>query len=290
MPERLWYKGIKGKACCQKQFYWLALLSSEQKNGTITIQIYNSTTNWRSVRRKKTPRKSTGKTDYANFATLDHSLQQFRISMLNLKGKLMIQGCSFGNFITVPDLELVRQLDINPQIVHRTIVAQQSVHSNMIRKSCATNIKAAAYLSAQCCTACSKKTYFAAILTANAHLIRAHHRFAIDSNYATINERLSACYDKRICAGSRHVMQYQPNVIENGQFVAIQWAWLVLLYLWYNTSSDEHAHNQSISSRLLRLVRAPIKASVFPNGSRSYHEKGPSLPLIQKIPFVTFQI
>ena len=59
-----------------------------------------------------------------------------------------------------------------------------------------------------------------------------------------------------------------PNKIEDGQFVIIQWAWLVLLYLWYNTSSDEHAHDQSISSRLLRLVHAPIKASVFSNGSR----------------------
>ena len=55
MPERLWYKGIKGKACCQKLFYWLVLPSSEQKNGTITIQINNSTTNWKSVLRKKTP-------------------------------------------------------------------------------------------------------------------------------------------------------------------------------------------------------------------------------------------
>ena len=63
-------------------------------------------------------------------------------------------------------------------------------------------------------------------------------------------------------------MRDQPNVIEDGQFVIIQWAWLVLLYLWYNTSSDEHAHDQSISSRLLRLVHAPIKASVFSNGSR----------------------
>jgi hypothetical protein len=106
-----------------------------------------------------------------------------------------------------------------------------------------------------------------AVSTANAHLIRAH-RLVIDSNYATINERLSACYDKCICAGSRHMMRDQPNVIEDGQFVIIQWAWLVLLYLWYNTSSVEHAHDQSISSRLLRLVHAPIKASVFSNGSR----------------------
>ena len=59
-----------------------------------------------------------------------------------------------------------------------------------------------------------------------------------------------------------------PNAIEDGQFVTIQWAWFVLLYLWYNTSSDNHAHDQSASSRLLRLVHAPIKASVFSNGSR----------------------
>jgi hypothetical protein len=271
MPERLWYKGIKGKACCQKLFYWLVLPSSEQKNGTITIQIYNSTTHWRSVRRKKTPRKSTGKTDYANFATLDHSLHQCRISMLNIKGKLMFQrfqnGCSFGNFITVPDLGLVRQLNLNLQIVHRTIVAQHSAHSKLICKSCATNIESAANLSHQCCIFYSKEKYFATKSTANAHLIRAHHRFAIDSNYATINERLS-CYDKCICAGLRYKMQDQPNAIEDSQFVTIQWAWLVLLYLWYNTSSHNHAHDQSISSRLLRLVHAPIEASVFSNGSR----------------------
>ena len=176
-------------------------------------------------------------------------------------------GCSFGNFITVPDLELVRQLDINLQIVLRTNVAQQSVHSKLIRKSCATNIKAAANLNHQCCISYSKEKYFATMSTANAHLIRAHHRFAIDSNYATINERLSWCYDKCICAGSRHMMQ-DPNAIEDGQFVTIQWDWFVLLYLWYNTSSGNHAHDQSVSSRLLRLVHAPIKASVFSNGSR----------------------
>ena len=48
----------------------------------------------------------------------------------------------------------------------------------------------------------------------------------------------------------------------------ITWAWFVILYLCTNMSSVVHAINQNMSSRLLRLVHAPIKASVFSNGSR----------------------
>ena len=48
----------------------------------------------------------------------------------------------------------------------------------------------------------------------------------------------------------------------------ITWAWFVILYLCTNMSSVVHAINQNMSSGLLRLVHAPIKASVFSNGSR----------------------
>ena len=91
------------------------------------------------------------------------------------------------------------------------------------------------------------------------------HCFANNRNMS-INARLS-CYDKCICAkATRHMIRDQSTKVQDGQFGIIPWAWLVLLYLWYSISSDEHALDQSVSSRLLRLVHALIKACVFING------------------------
>ena len=39
MSETLWYKGIKGKACCQKLFYWLVLFSLEQKITQLSFRL-----------------------------------------------------------------------------------------------------------------------------------------------------------------------------------------------------------------------------------------------------------
>ena len=81
--------------------------------------------------RKKTPRKLLDMTDDTTFASLAHSLLRFRISMLNLERKSSLEAiqndCSFIRFITVSDLQLIQRLDLNPQIVYRTIAAHQSV-------------------------------------------------------------------------------------------------------------------------------------------------------------------
>ena len=144
------------------------MLQSAPQNGIIKAHLAK----WKPVRRrnKKTPQKSTGKTDYANFASLAQSLVQFQISMLDIERRSVLQaiqnGCSFSNFITVPDLELVQRLKLNPKIVHRTILTHQSVRSKLFCKSCATNIEAAAKSSHQCCFPHSKEKHFAVISTA----------------------------------------------------------------------------------------------------------------------------
>ena len=88
--------------------YWRIVLRSAPQKGIIEAHLAK----WKPVRRrkKKTPRKLTGKTDYANFASLAQFLIQFQISMLNIKRRPVLQaiqnGCSLSNFITVPDREL----------------------------------------------------------------------------------------------------------------------------------------------------------------------------------------
>ena len=50
--------------------------------------------------------------------------------------------CSSSNRSLAFDLHIVRQLNLNPRIVHCTICAQQSVHSKLICKLRTTNIEA----------------------------------------------------------------------------------------------------------------------------------------------------
>ena len=139
-PKTCWSDSTKGKALFQRLFDWLTKLFSMQQDGIIYARLVHIC--------KKTPRKSLDMTEDTTSASLAHSLLCFRISMLNLERKSALEAiqndCSFIRFITVSNLQLVRQLNLILQIVHHTIVAQQSVHSKLIRKSCATNIKAAA--------------------------------------------------------------------------------------------------------------------------------------------------
>jgi hypothetical protein len=139
IPETLWYKGIKGNALCQRLFYWLVSLRTAPQDGITNVKLGQIIAKWKSVRRKKTPRKSTGMTDYANFAFLAQSLIQFQISTLNIKRRPVLQaienGCSFSNFITAPDLVLVQRLKLNPKIVHRTILT----HHRVYETSCFAN-------------------------------------------------------------------------------------------------------------------------------------------------------
>jgi len=90
IPETLWYKGIKGNALCQRLFYWLVSLRTAPQDGITNDKLGQFIAKWKSVRRKKTPRKSSGKTDYANFASLAQSLIQFQISTLNIKRSRMV--------------------------------------------------------------------------------------------------------------------------------------------------------------------------------------------------------
>ena len=156
---------------------------------------------------------------------------------------------------------------LNPNIMQHLNLAQQIVHTMANAKTRAANNAAAAYSSHHFRIFYSNENYLAAMSTANAHLIRAH-RFVVDENHATINERFSSCYyDECICAGSRHMMQDQLNAL-SGHFVPILSAWL-FLYLGHNTNSDEDTTNgsQHVTSRLTSRRRT---SSIIIKGSRIF--------------------
>ena len=269
MHKTCWSESNNDKAFCQRLVDWLTKSLSMQQDITIYARLVHIC--------KKTPRKMLDMTEDTTFASLAHSLLLFRISMLNLERKPALEAiqndCSFIKFITVSDLQLVRRfnLNLNPRIGHRTIVAQQSVHSKLIRKSCTTSIEASAKSSHQICIFHSNENYLAAMSTANAHFIRAHG-FVVDENHTTINERFSSCYDECICAGSRHMMQDQLNAL-SGHFVPILSAWL-FLYLAPNMNSGEDTTKGSlhVTSRLIPTPRLQA-SSIIIKGSRIFTRK-----------------
>ena len=141
-------------------------------------------------------------------------------------------------------------------------LAQQIVHTMAHAKTRAANNVAAAYSSHHFRIFYANEDYLAAMSTANAHLIRAH-RFVVNENHATINERLSSCYyDECIYAGSRHMMQDHLNALIGHFIVILMAAWLIFPNPTKHAGSYFISINQSRPSRLPRLMHAPMTAYV----------------------------
>jgi hypothetical protein len=246
MPETLWYEDKQGKARCQKLFYWLIkLFSMQHQDDTLsntaseTHTISTSTANLVSQGLASTSDRERETTTSSSTQPLFRSL----VSMFNLKTSCKLLDAQKNEYSNTFVLIL------NPNIIQHLNLAQRIVHTMANAKTRAFNNAAAAYSSQHLRIFHSNENYLAAMSTANAHFIRAH-RFVVNKNHTTINERFSSCYDECICAGSRHMIQDQLNAL-SGHFVPILLAWL-FLYLVHNMNSGEDTTkgSQHVTSRL----------------------------------------
>ena len=233
MPETLWYESTKGKARCQTLFYWLIkLFSMQHQDATLsntaseTHTISTSTANLVSQGLASTSDREGESTTPSSTQPLFRSL----VSMFNLETPHKLLNAPKNKY----SVSFISNL--NPNIMQHLNLAQQIVHTMANANTREANNAAAAYSSQHLCIFQSNVNYLAAMSTANAHFIRAH-RFVVNKNHTTINERFSSCYDECICAGSRHMIQDQLNAL-SGHFVPILSAWL-FLYLAHNMNSGE---------------------------------------------------
>jgi len=131
MPKTYWYESTKGKALCQRLFYWLVSLMTAPQYGITNVKLGQIIAKWKSVHRKKTPRKLLDRIEHATIASQACSLLHFRISMPNIEEKSVMRviqnGCRSSKSITVPKLQHVRRLNLNPQIVHCTNLDRQNI-------------------------------------------------------------------------------------------------------------------------------------------------------------------
>jgi len=177
MPKTCWYKSTKDKALFQRLFDWLNKLFSMQQDVIIYVRLLHI---------QKDALKLAVYGRRYNLCISGSLFAPFSDLNAQSGGKSALEAirndCSFIRFITVSDLQLIQRLDLNPQIVYRTIVAHRSVHSKLICKSCTSNIEAAANWSHQFSIFHFDDNYLAVIPTANAHLIRAH-QFTVCMRY-----------------------------------------------------------------------------------------------------------